>query len=135
MSNTMDQQAPVMPDDDQSLGLTLPKAKDKAQKLLTNLYLSQLDPDDIAEPTKISNDLIHMFEHEFLKYNKNAEPGTKWRIPQSLPPEVIARVMLHVYKIKNINCAGVNSERDYDILGIYQEWGENKGIYISLVKI
>ncbi len=130
MSSTMDQQAPAVTDD-QSLGLTLPKSKDGAQKLITNIYLSQLDPDDIAEPTKISNDLIHMFEHEFVHYNKNAEPGTKWRIPQSLPPEVIARVMLHVYKIKNINCAGVNSERDYDILGIYQEWGENKGIYIS----
>jgi len=115
----------------QALGLSLPDDKALATKTITQTYLDSLYQDDYVEPEKIANDLAQMVKHEFTLYNESAVPGGKWHIPSELLPEQIAMAMLHMYKIKNINCAGVNSERDYDILGIYQEDGPNAGIYVS----
>lgn len=55
-------------------------------------------------------------------------------VPTDLEPFMIAKIMLHMYSIKNINCAGKGTDESYDILGIYQEDGPDKGIYISREK-
>ena len=67
----------------------------------------------------------------FCNYNATAPTGAKITVPTDLTPATIAELMLAMYDLKTINCAGTNSEREYDILGIYQEDGPNKGIYIS----
>lgn len=113
------------------LGLALPRSQSHAVEMLVDAYLTQLDPDALSEPKKITNDLLYMIEHQFVQYNKNADAGSKWKILHELPPAAIATVMLRVHNIRNINFAGENSEREYGILGIYQEWGENEGIYIT----
>lgn len=113
------------------LNMSLPESKNEALIAITKAYLSQLDPDVITPPKETINDLMGMVKHEFILYNQTAETGTKWRIPTDLEPEQIAMIILHIHNIKNINCSGDNSERDYDILGIYQEAGDNAGIYVS----
>lgn len=118
-------------DEENFLGLALPRSKSQAVDMLVDAYLTQLDPDELQEPIKITNGILYMVETQFEQYNKNANAGAKWKILHELPPHVIAQIMLHLHTIRNINCSGVNSERDYDILGVYQEWGENEGIYIS----
>lgn len=115
----------------QALGLTLPSDRSQAIKLITGIYLEQVDPDDWIDPEKIASDVIQMVKTEFISYNQNAETGTKWKVPPTLEPEQVAMIMLHVHKIKNINYAGLNANQEYDILGIYQEYGKNKGIYVS----
>lgn len=75
-----------------------------------------------------------MAKREFQMHNENAPKGSKMTVPVDLTPSMIAKIMLQMYCIRNINCAGANSEDDYDILGIYQEDGPNKGIYISKEK-
>lgn len=113
------------------LGLSLPNDKPQALKFITKVYLDQLDPDEYHVPEKIASELIGLIRNEFKAYNENALPRAKWQIPDGLNPALIGMTMLHVHTIKSINCAGINSEKDYDILGIYQENGENAGIYVS----
>ena len=116
---------------DEFLGLALPRSQSHAVEMLVDAYLTQLDPDALPEPKKITNDLLYMIEHQFVQYNKNADAGSKWKILHELPPAAIAMVMLRVYKIRCINFAGLSSDREHDLLGIYQEWGENEGIYAT----
>ncbi len=130
MSLNVNSQPQDMPADD-FLGLALPRSKSQAVSMLIKAYLTQLDPDELHEPKKITNDILYMLETHFEQYNKNANTGAKWRILHDLPPHAIAQIMLYLHTLRNINCSGVNSERDYDILGVYQELGENEGIYIS----
>ena len=130
MSLNVNSQPQDMPADD-FLGLALPRSKSQAVSMLIKAYLTQLDPDELHEPKKITNDILYIIETQFEQYNKNANTGAKWTILHDLPPHAIAQIMLHLHTIRNINCSGVNLERDYDILGVYQEWGENEGIYIS----
>lgn len=113
------------------LNMSLPESRSEGLMMITKAYLSQLDPDVITSSDEIVNDLMGMVKHAFVLYNETAENGTKWRIPTDLEPEQIAMIILHVYNIKNINCSGAKAEKDYDILGIYQEAGENAGIYVS----
>lgn len=113
------------------LNMSLPESRSEGLMMITKAYLSQLDPDVITSSDEIVNDLMGMVKHAFVLYNETAENGTKWRIPTDLEPEQIAMIILHVHNIKNINCSGAKADKDYDILGIYQEAGENAGIYVS----
>lgn len=72
------------------------------------------DPDDIAEQ------VISLLQNEFRRHNETAPKGTKMSVPADLTPAMTAKIMLKMYCIKNINCAGIDSDERYDLLGIYQ---------------
>lgn len=113
------------------LGLSLPNDKPQALKFITKVYLDQLDPDEYHVPEKIASELIGLIRNEFKAYNENALPRAKWQIPDGLTPELITMVMLHLHNIKTINYADLGNNKEYDMLAIYQENGENAGIYTS----
>lgn len=90
-------------------------------------YLDTIDLDNPPTPATIEEDILEAVNTEFTTHNATA--GTKWRAMDSLIPAQIAEIMLKLYHIVNISCAGENSS--YDILAIYQDDGDNKGIYVN----
>lgn len=115
-----------------NLQLKLPTNRTDALKCITKEYVGYLfDPDDLPTPDEITNDLIRITRKMFCDHNATAPRSLQWSIPQALIPTQIAEIMLRVYIIKNISYMGLDSDAEFDQLGIYQEFGENEGIYTS----
>lgn len=126
---------PYATDDfDTTIGMLFPESRNKALDMIVNTFLENNTIDAFSSVDEIVNQIISMAKREFQMHNENSPKDSKMTIPVDLTPAMIAKIMLQMYCIRNINCAGVNSEEDYDILGIYQEDGPNKGIYISKEK-
>lgn len=126
---------PYATDDfDTTIGMLFPESRNKALDMIVNTFLANNTIDAFSSVDEIVNQIISMAKREFQMHNENSPKDSKMTIPVDLTPAMIAKIMLQMYCIRNINCAGVNSEEDYDILGIYQEDGQNKGIYISKEK-
>lgn len=121
-----------MSDDfDTNIDLTFPNSRSLALMSITRAFIRHNTLDAYSQPEDVSDQVVGMIRHMFCNYNATAPTGAKITVPTDLTPATIAELMLAMYDIKTINCAGINSEREYDILGIYQEDGPNKGIYIS----
>ena len=121
-----------MSDDfDTNIDLTFPNSRSLALMSITRAFIRHNTLDAHSQPEEVSDQVVGMMRHMFCNYNATKPKGAKITVPTDLTPATIAELMLAMYDIKTINCAGINSEREYDILGIYQEDGPNKGIYIS----
>lgn len=131
MSNTADNQQTVDNDIYEFLGLGIPNDASQAIQITVNGCIENIDPDDPPEPQSIANQILGIIKYEFLIYNTNAEAGTKWKIPNTLPPQSIAQIMLKVYHIKNINFTDAASRATHDLLCIYRDSGDDEGIYIA----
>lgn len=55
--------------------------------------------------------------------------GMKWRIPEKLLPEQVAMVIACRHPVALISTAGENSNKEFSLLALYQESGENEGLY------
>lgn len=130
MSNAVNNQPLVDDDVYDFTGMGLPYDKAAALKIITSSCIENIDPDDPPEPQTITNEILGIIKREFAIYNKNAEPGTKWQIPSTLPPQSIAQIMLKVYHIRNVNFTYAASRAVHALLCIYMDSGENEGIYI-----
>ncbi len=121
-----------MSDDfDTNIDLTFPNSRSPALMSITRAFIRHNTLDAHSQMEEVSDQVVGMMRHMFCNYNATTPKGAKITVPTDLTPATIAELMLAMYDIKTINCAGINSEREYDILGIYQEDGPNKGIYIS----
>lgn len=97
----------------------------------TQEYLDSLDRQNLPTPAQIADDIIGIIATAYALRNAGMmnNKDNKWRIPDTLEPMQIAMILTAIYPIKNISCLGDSSETDYDLLGIYQEDGPEKGIY------
>lgn len=96
---------------------------------ITDDYLNSLTPGQVPSPRKIQNDLLARISAEFDAINTAKGKGSRWKKPDGLEPFMIAEILAAIYPIKAIASAGLSSEPEYDLLGIYQTSGKDKGIY------
>lgn len=57
---------------------------------------------------------------------------------KGLPVHIVARAIMYMYIIRRFSLAGFDADPEYDVVGIYQESGSNKGNYsvsIDAIKI
>lgn len=131
-TNDMENDDAAMPDDGaDSILYTLPSNRSQAIEQITKEYIGQLDPDDDIPPKELVGELLAKMRLVFVLRNANATKNEKWSILQAPTPAQIADLMLFKYKIKNVSCAGAGADPEYDLLAVYQEFGEDEGIYIS----
>ena len=123
-----------MDDFDTDITLSFPSSRSHALDMCVNSFLNNNTIVAYSDPDAIVEQVISLTQNEFRRHNETAPEGTKMSIPKDLTPAMIAKIMLRMYSIKNINCAGKGTDESYDILGIYQEDGPDKGIYISREK-
>lgn len=123
--------SPVTDDFRTTSGMLFPESRSHALDMIVNIFLENNTIDAFSNVDDIVNQVVGMAKKEFCTYNANMPQGSKMTVPVDLTPAMISKIMLQMYCIRNINCAGVASKEEYDILGVYQEDGPDKGIYIS----
>ena len=106
------------------------RTKDETIREITAEYLQQIDIDNPPCPADIQADILDRIRNVFDAHN-GQHPEDKWKYITKLLPAQIADILLTLYPIVNIACAGINTDREYDILSIYQTEGDNEGIYVS----
>lgn len=103
---------------------------DETIREVTLDYLNTINPNNSPTPTTIQADILDKLRAAFDVHN-GQHPENKWKYIPKLIPAQIADILLYLYPIANIACAGVNTDKEYDILSIYQSEGENEGIYVN----
>ena len=107
------------------------RTKDETIREVTTKYLDMIDMNNLPTPADIQADILDEMRIAFDTENANRPKGDKWRYMEKLIPAQIADILLKIYPIVNIACAGVNTDPEYDILSIYQTDGMYKGVYKS----
>ena len=107
------------------------KSRDEVIRLVTNEYLNSSDFSVNKSSSDIQEELLQATIDAFELHNMTADKGQKWKIPDSLFPSQIADIITKKYHVCSIACAGENGDEEYDLLGVYQEYGSNKGIYLT----
>lgn len=100
-------------------------------QIKTDEYLDNLDLDNLPSPMDIEAELVTSVKSACILENQIRPKGDKLTLPQRLYPSQIADLMLKIYHIARIKCGGENADPDYDLLAIYQDSGENAGIYVT----
>jgi len=115
----------------QQIAPGMPDNRTHAISYITDKYLKNyMNPDNFYKLEDIADEILGITRALFSFHNAVC-PEHKWSVPQELIPAQIADIMLRIYHIRNINYIGLNADQEYDILSIYQEYGENEGIYVS----
>ena len=109
--------------------------KDEAMRIVTEKYLDGIDCQNPPSPQKLQSELLACVQNEFKVQNTTKDKGDKWRMPDKLSTSQLTEVLLKLYHIRNIACAGENADTSYDLLALYQTDGYNKGIYVTDEKI
>lgn len=107
------------------------RSKDECVKLVTTTYLNSPAFSTTSSPADIQQELLEKMCEAFEMHNSVADKGQKWQMPSSLFESQIADILLKIYPICRIACAGEKADTDYDLLGMYQYDGPDKGIYIT----
>ncbi len=98
----------------------------------TDDYLDKIDPDNPPSPSDIEADLVKSIRIHCDAINaQHYDKASKIRAPQKLAPSQIASIMLKIYHIVRIQCGEENSDPSEDLLAMYQDSGENEGIYVT----
>ncbi len=82
-------------------------------------------------PADIEEGVLALTKNYFDLYNAAAAKDAKWKIPDRLLTVQLAEIMVTLYPIVAVETAGSNCDKDYTLIAMYQEDGENEGIYIS----
>lgn len=107
------------------------RTKDQTIQEITSEYLDRIQPTDNINPAIVEADILDELMNAFELENTNKDKGKRWKFMVRLITSQIADILLRLYCIINIAYAGMDADRKYDTLGVYQSAGENEGIYIS----
>lgn len=116
-----------------STGITVTSTESRSEALyeITQVYLNSVDLNNPPSPATIQNDLLSLIDTNFDLINSIKAKGKKWKMVDALEPFQIAMIVAYLYHVVAIASAGLSSESDYDLIGVYQEDGSKKGIYLT----
>lgn len=97
----------------------------------TNNYLDSLNVNNIPEPADIEAELVTIVKDACMLENQTRAKGDAIKAPTRLCSSQIASIMLRLHHIVRVKCGGANADPSYDLLAIYQDTGDNEGIYIT----
>ena len=97
---------------------------------VTMRYLQQIDRENPPAPQEVVCELMKLIKTEFELENSVKEKSNKMRIPTDLTHRQVADIILALYHVKCISFTEESQdEKNFCLLGLYQEEGENQGIY------
>lgn len=106
-------------------------SRDLTIEEVTDAYLDSINVLNPPKPAQIVGELLMNIKNEFDMYNSVAAKNAKWKIPDRLLPAQIADILVRLYPIVAIETSSSRSDSDYTLLGVYQEDGDDKGIYLT----
>lgn len=81
-------------------------------------------------PADVEMGVLALTKNYFDLYNAAAAKNAKWKIPGKLLPIQVAQIMVTLHPIVAIETAGDKSDMDYTLVAMYQENGDDEGIYV-----
>lgn len=96
---------------------------------VTDEYLDIIDMDDVPALEVIESELLNAVIDQVVIENQVRPKSVKIKVPQTLTKYQIAKVIAYIYPIRRVNCGSADSENH--LLCIYQDSGENEGLYIE----
>ena len=104
--------------------------RDETIRQTTQAYLQTIDPDNLPSPDEITGEILNQCEQEISQINTTRQ--TKWKVLHKLIPSQIADIILHLHKVAVIDyTGGEDTGKDMSVLGIYQDIGEDEGVYVT----
>lgn len=109
------------------------RTKDETIRQVTETYIANVLTGVTAfvSPEQVQADVLDNVKNAFDIENAIKPKGEKWKAPDRLLPVQVASFMAAFHPIALIYTADADSNNDSMILGLYQEDGENKGIYVT----
>lgn len=114
-----------------SISITSTESRSEALYEITESYLNSVNLNNPPTPAIIQNELLSLIDTNFDLVNSIKAKGKKWKVADALEPFQIAMIVSHLYNVVAIASAGLTSESDYDLIGVYQEDGPKMGIYLT----
>ena len=81
-------------------------------------------------PADVEMGVLALTKNYFDMYNAIAAKNAKWKIPGKLLPIQVAEIMVTLHPIVTIETAGDKCDIDYTLVAMYQEDGDDEGIYV-----
>lgn len=103
----------------------------QALKHITLEYLDSLGPGSRTHPRVVEQRLLGMVNNIFALDNGNRAPGNKTPLIRHLTPYQIAQCLLRLHHVVRIAPTNRDTNREYDLLGMYCTAGPNRGVYTT----
>lgn len=103
-------------------------------EILTNSveeYLSALDRNSLPAPNEIERQLLTLTKMKIDEQNLMRRKAEVLPVPRQLTFSQVARLLIELHRVVRIAPSGKNTDRDYDLLAIYIDEGDDEGIYIT----
>ena len=126
--------------DDSTQVYGIDKTRNAVIDAVTDEFIGQIIDNDPRTPEVMADQLVIAMQQALFKHNdaidkNNAtdkdHPLPKCKIPDTLFFDQIASLMIRLYTIARISCAGESADTDYDLLALYMEDGPDKGTYVT----
>ena len=91
--------------------------------------IALLKPTDT--PEQVARDVTKKMEDRIGLKNISRAKGDKIKNPKKLRPFQIAMLILAMFHVRRVPCAGPGASRKYDLLVIYMEHGSDAGTYVE----
>lgn len=102
---------------------------------VTSDYLQTIDPQNPPKPVVIEKSILDKLTNTILVVNStrtNTKMGdSRLPIPKTLPPAVIAMILMRLFPICKIDVSDGTLDLLSDRLAIYQSTGPNEGLYVT----
>ena len=96
---------------------------------VTRDTLAGMNDVELSDPQYVEGTILQNIQNEITLVNA-ARSGSKWKALDELLPVQIAEIIAASYPVVRIMTGGISSDSDYDLLAIYQEDGDDEGIYM-----
>jgi len=107
------------------------KTQNEITKQVTTKYLASLDRKNIPTPATIEESLIAATNKEFDVENTGRHGTHKINLLKRLSFSQVAQILIELHRVVRIAPSGRNTDRDLDLLAIYVDHGDDKGIYAT----
>lgn len=94
-------------------------------------YLENLDRTAIPKPNEIERQLLALTKLKLDDQNMSRQKKDALPIPKQLTFAQVARILIELHRVVRIAPSGKNTDRDYDLLAIYMDSGDDEGIYVT----
>ena len=98
---------------------------------VTRERLEMMSDAELQDYEFVESEILLAVQSALDSVNTARPKGSKWAIPQTLIPAQIADIIAFIYPVACIMTGGANSDRDFDLLALYQTEGQDEGIYVT----
>lgn len=113
----------------QAISLPLTITRLSLIRNVTRDTLAGMNDVELSDPQYVEGTILQNIQNEITLVNA-AKSGSKWKALDELLPVQIAEIIAASYPVVRIMTGGISSDSDYDLLAIYQEDGDDEGIYM-----